>query len=215
MKRKETVLVICAHNDDQIIGAGGTLAKYAKEGKIIKTVIFSFGEQSHPHLKPGIITSARIKESKDADRIIGAKGLTYLGLKDGKIKQEINEKVKNKLRGIIKREKPLKIFTNSIEDPHPDHKAVGKLIKELIEGRVIKCDVYSFNVWGFINIRKRNTPKLIVDTTDTFSKKIEAFKAHKSQKITLSHMIIKIYVKDLINGWNNDSKYAEVFHRTG
>ena len=43
-KRKEAVLFLCAHNDDQLIGAGGTIAKYAKEGKKIVTIVFSFGE---------------------------------------------------------------------------------------------------------------------------------------------------------------------------
>jgi LmbE family N-acetylglucosaminyl deacetylase len=52
MAKKGTVLVIVAHNDDHIIGAGGTLAKYAQEGKKVRTIIMSYGESSHPHLKP-------------------------------------------------------------------------------------------------------------------------------------------------------------------
>ncbi len=213
MTKKETVLSICAHNDDQIIGAGGTLAKYAKEGKTVKTVIFSFGEQSHPHLKPNVISSVRVKESKDADRVLGAKGFVYLGLKDGKIRQEINGKIKARVKWLIQKENPAKIFTNSSDDPHPDHMAVGNLIKELVEDGIIRCDVYSFDVWGLAKIRKRNVPKLVVDTSKTFEKKLEAFKSHKSQKLTMSHMLFKIYLRDLLNGWNNNFKYAEVFYR--
>ena len=40
---KNTVLVICAHPDDEIIGAGGTIATYAREGKDVITIIFSNG----------------------------------------------------------------------------------------------------------------------------------------------------------------------------
>lgn len=39
----ERILVIVAHSDDQMLGPGGTLVKYAKEGKEIHTVIFSYG----------------------------------------------------------------------------------------------------------------------------------------------------------------------------
>ena len=67
---KETILAIAAHNDDHLIGAGGTLAKYAAEGKVIKTVICSFGEKSHPHLRKEIIVRRRVAESLKADRIM-------------------------------------------------------------------------------------------------------------------------------------------------
>jgi len=39
MPKKETILVLAAHNDDQAIGAGGTLAKYAQEGKKVISLL--------------------------------------------------------------------------------------------------------------------------------------------------------------------------------
>ncbi len=30
----EKILIICAHNDDHILGLGGTIANYLKEGKL-------------------------------------------------------------------------------------------------------------------------------------------------------------------------------------
>ncbi|MDO8660733.1 MAG: PIG-L family deacetylase, partial [Candidatus Woesearchaeota archaeon] len=83
----QTILTICAHNDDQIVGAGGTLAKYAAEGKRIRTVICSFGESSHPHLKREIIVERRVKESLRADKILGGSGVAYFGLAEGKFLQ--------------------------------------------------------------------------------------------------------------------------------
>ncbi|MFA4887817.1 MAG: PIG-L family deacetylase, partial [Candidatus Nanoarchaeia archaeon] len=40
---KETILVFAAHPDDEIIGVGGTIAKYAQEGKDVIVTIFSDG----------------------------------------------------------------------------------------------------------------------------------------------------------------------------
>src|SRR5512137_2295312 len=47
-KDTNSVLIICAHSDDQVFGPGGTVAKYAKEGKRVHTIIFSYGEKGMP-----------------------------------------------------------------------------------------------------------------------------------------------------------------------
>lgn len=212
----ETILFLCAHNDDQIIGGGGTFAKYASQGKKLKTIIFSYGEKSHPHLKRNVIVKARIKEAKKADKILGGKGLTFLGISEGKFSEEIRKYgIKEKLIEIIAKEKPSKIFTHSIDDPHPDHKAVYKLMAQILKERKLNCDVYSFDVWNPLTIRKRNVPKLVVDMTATFPKKIKAYDAHESQ-VNLPLMIpmrIKIHLHALLHGWANHCKYAEVFRK--
>ncbi|MBW2977759.1 PIG-L family deacetylase [Candidatus Woesearchaeota archaeon] len=213
MKKQENILVICAHNDDQIIGAGATLAKYSKLGKNVNTLIFSYGERSLPHLKPSIVIKTRVTESHKSDKIMGGSGVSYFGLKEGKFLANKN-KVKEKIKDIIKQKKPSKIFTHSIDDPHPDHRAVFKIINEIVNKAKTNYDVYSFDVWNPITLRKRNLPKLVVDVTSTFNKKVKAFKAHKSQKIAaIMPLMWKVYLKALINGWNNGVKYAEVFYK--
>ena len=214
-KRSKKILAICAHNDDNVFGAGGTLAKYAKEGHTVKTVIFTYGELSPPHLKKEVIRDMRLKESLKADKILGAKGVLYFGLTEGKFKEEIDKRnIRSKLASIIKKERPSKIFTHDFNDPHPDHKAVNTIVNELIREKKIKCPVYTFGVWNLtIFWKKTDRPRLIVDITKTFRTKIRAIKAHKSQKIVLMQLLWSVYVKALISGWNNNFKYAEVFFR--
>ncbi|MFC1774686.1 PIG-L deacetylase family protein [Nanoarchaeota archaeon] len=210
--KKETILVLCAHNDDQVIGAGGTLAKYAKQGCIVKSIIFSFGASSHPHLKSELIIKTRIKESLQADRILKGSGVAYLGLKEGKFKEEIKKKkVKERLQLLIKKEKPSKIFTHSINDPHGDHKAVFNLVMEMLN--VIDCEVYTFEIWTLFRLHNRYKPKLFEDISDTFDSKIKAFKSHKSQKISIVNLILSVYFKAAFNGWKYNCKYGEVFNK--
>jgi len=211
-KPKETILVFAAHNDDGIIGAGGTLAKYAKQGKIVKTVVFSFGEKSHPHLKPKIIKMLRYKEAIKSDKILGGAGIAFLDLKEMKFKQEVRDKkVKNLIKEIIKNEMPIKIFTHSINDTMPDHRAVHHIVMNTLDEINFQGDVYSFGVWNILNLIHRNKPKMIVDISDTFKKKIKAFKAHKSQKGAQILLMWKIYIQDFTNGFNSNCKFAEVF----
>jgi LmbE family N-acetylglucosaminyl deacetylase len=215
MEKQETVLFFCAHNDDQIVGAGGTIAKYNKDGKKIITVIFSFGETSLPHMLEKESRKTRVIESKRAAKILGESEVYYLGLKEGNFKSEIEDKdIYTKIKNIIKRVKPSKIFTHSRDDPHPDHRAVNSFTLELIEKIRYKGEVYSFNVWNlFINFKKREMPKMVVDITDTFKLKVEAFRKHKSQWPSILTLMWNVYLQAILNGFNNNIKYAEVFYK--
>ncbi|MBU0756735.1 MAG: PIG-L family deacetylase [Nanoarchaeota archaeon] len=215
---KETIMVLCAHNDDQIIGVGGTIAKYAKHGKRIVTVIFSYGEGSHPHLKKEVIIKTRVKESRSADKILcGDNGSTYyLGLTEGKFRQQIDDKdIGTKIAKLIEEHNPSKIFTHSIDDPHRDHKVVYRFVMDLIKKIKYKGDVYAFNVWNlFINIRMRNKPRLVVDITETFRIKIDALERHKSQFIQAKLPLTwSMYARAILQGLIYKKKYAEVFFK--
>jgi len=220
MTKKPTILVIGAHSDDPTFGAGGTIAKYALEGKKIKTIILSYGELSPPHLKPEIVRKTRAKEAEQADKIMGGKGVIFFDCKEGRFHQGIsNLKIRSKLKKIIKKEKPEKIFTHGANDAHPDHLAVYHLIKEMITKKEITCDVYSFDIWSLFRLRQRMVPRLVVDITKTFHTKIKATKTHKSQTcLPATQFLIfpitwMIYFKAVINGWNNRCRYAEIFDK--
>ena len=214
-EKTEAVLFLCAHNDDQLIGAGGTIAKYSKEGKKIVTIVFSFGERSNP-LEQDIHTrKTRVLESKRAAKVLGEDELYYLALKENNFREEIRTRnIHKKIQKIMKRIKPKKIFTHSIDDPHPDHKAVYNFTMDLIEETEYKGDVYSFNIWNFfINFRKRSQPKLVVDISDTLKQKVEAFDKHKSQWVSILLHKTNIYFQAILYGWQNHVKYAEVFYK--
>jgi LmbE family N-acetylglucosaminyl deacetylase len=214
LNKKDSVLVFCAHPDDNIFGAGGTLVKYSKEGKSIITVIFSYGESSHPWLKEKVTAEMRIKEHKEAEKIIGGKKTVYFGLKENNFLKDIEERnIKEQINKLIKRYKPMKIFTHSIDDPHPDHKAVYSTLIEIADKIRYKGGIYSFDVWNPINIRKRNNPKLVVDISNTFKYKLKAIKCHKSQKLAIFFLILNIYVKAFFNGIKNGVRFAEVFYK--
>lgn len=213
-KNKECIMVFCAHNDDNIIGAGGTIAKYSKEGKKVITIIFSYGEMSHPHLREKLVIKTRVKESHRAQAILGEDEVIYLGLKEGNFTQDAKDKkIDSKIRNLIRENNPSKIFTHSIDDPHPDHQAVYDILNSILDKIKYKGEVYSFDVWTIVNMRKRGEPKLVVDITNTFATKAKAFKAHKSQHVARILLTWSMHFRALLNGINNNVKYAEVFYK--
>jgi len=212
--KKDSILVFCAHNDDNILGAGGALANYAKEGKEITTIIFSYGASSHPWLQPKEIIETRVKESKRADKVLGLKESIYFGLKDGNFLKQVRERhIDKKIKELIKKYKPIKIFTHSRDDPHPDHQAVCKTVLDVVDKMHKQVNVYTFQVWNPVKLLRRNYPKLIVDISKSLSKKVKAFKAHKSQKVTIIFLLWSIYIRAIWNGFHNRIKYAEVYYK--
>ena len=210
----QEILVVCAHSDDQIIGPGGTIAKYSKEKKSIRTIIFSYGVLSHPHIKSDVIADVRKKESIKADKVIGGKSVEFLGIPEGKFLEEENATIINeKLTKAIKKYKPQKIFTHSPDDPHGDHRAVLRQVLRVYDQLKPKSELYVFDVWNFLTLNTRGSPKLVVDVTDTFPKKLEAIKQFQSQKITFITMIWAVYLRAIIHGLRYKKKFVEVFKK--
>jgi len=216
---EETVLVIVAHPDDQILGPGGTLTKYANEGKSIRTIVASYGEKSHPHFKQEIIREIRTKESERADRIIGGKGIEYWGIKEGKFNSEFKTKeLQKRLIEIFEKYKPVKIFTHAMNETHPDHIAINSFVLSCYDEVAKNNDwfhppVYTFTVWNYFRIKKRDTPKLIVDISNTFRIKLQAIAVFKSQLVTMINLKWSIYLKAFMTGLKNKTTFAEEFYK--
>jgi LmbE family N-acetylglucosaminyl deacetylase len=209
-----SVLIVCAHSDDQVFGPGGTVAKYAKEGKKVHTIIFSYGEQSLPLQRKEYTIRARVKEAKDVDKYLGGHGVTFLGLEETKFSEQFGrKKMYPKLKRLILEYKPSIIFTHSVDDPLPDHRALNKLLLETIDRMRYKCDVYMFDVWNLFNFKKRHYVKIIVDISDTYKMKITALKMFESQKRALFALMWTVYLRAWLNGKNIKAKYAEIFYK--
>lgn len=209
----ENIFIICAHSDDQVLGVGGTILKYAKENKKVYTYILSYGESSHPWLKPEVIKDIRITESERADKILNGSGIKFFDLKETKFKDKYEETFK-RLKILIEKKKPTKIFTHVSDDPHPDHRVTYNLVLDIVDNLTYKPAVYAFEVWNPFKLRQRSQPKLYVDISKQFKKKIEALKVFKSQKIQMQIPLLwTVYVRAFINGLHSDVRFAEKFYK--
>lgn len=210
---KQNILVFCAHPDDEILGVGATIAKYTLEGKNVTTIVFSYGELSHPWFRKEVITPIRIKESKKAAEIVGSKTL-FFGLDEKDAAKEIQTiNSKRRIADIIKKYGPQKIFTHSSDDPHPLHQSVNRAVVAACDHLNYK-DVYVFDIWNPLNLTKRRFPRLYVDVKETFNLKIKALKTFESQKIQMQLPLLwTVYVKAVKGGFESGNKLAEVFYK--
>ena len=217
------ILVFAAHPDDEVLGCGGTIAKYAKEGKEVTTVVFSFGEGSDPTAwtlgvpisDPVYLTSTRAKESLKASKILGTKEVIFLGLRDRKFAEDIHKKDKI-ITEILERYQPERVFTHCPDDPHPAHRLVANLVKDCIDKAKLKQKpkIYTFTIFSPLRFANRNNPRRYIDISETFATKKKALKYFKTQKQYLDNYYTPlIQFQNWIDGFKSRCKYAEVFYK--
>ncbi|HLC46622.1 MAG TPA: PIG-L deacetylase family protein [Candidatus Nanoarchaeia archaeon] len=209
-----SILVLCSHSDDQILGAGGALAKYALEGARVVIVVFSYGEKGSPWLKKHVAAKIRIKESENAARFIGAANTVFLGIEEGKFaEQSVLSQNKNKIIDIIKKEKPSRIFTHATDDPHPDHHELNAFVLSLCDEIGYEGEVLSFDIWNPVKIKDRQAPRIYVDISKTFNIKLSALRCFQSQLLSLLALKWKVYYHALKHGAASKCRYAEMFYK--
>ena len=127
------LLVIFAHPDDESMGMGGTLAKYASEGVETYYICASRGEQGWfgpEEENPGwrALGRLRTKELENAVAELGMKGLYFLDYMDGEVDRADPAEASGKIATHIRRIKPHVVVTFPPDGNygHPDHIAIGQ-----------------------------------------------------------------------------------------
>jgi LmbE family N-acetylglucosaminyl deacetylase len=208
------ILIIVAHPDDEVLGCGGAIASYTDQGHEVTSIIFTYGENSNLNESPRKLAKTRSSESIRAGKILGVKKMYFLGLPDNTLSEEIkDESLYKKLLTIIRERKPNIILTHSIDDYHPAHRNVAKLIKKLVSENKLKSRIYTFAIGIPIRAVQKNKPKLIIDTTRYQSKKKMALKQFKSQHWNFNYFGNLSKIKDYIYGIFHDKKSVEVFYK--
>lgn len=125
------LMCVLAHPDDESLGTGGILAKYAAEG--VETYVLSAtrGERGWfgpPDANPGLEALGRIREAelRAAAEVLGVRCLEFLDYVDGDLDQADPAEAIGKITDYIRKHRPDVVVTF---DPlgaygHPDHIAI-------------------------------------------------------------------------------------------
>jgi LmbE family N-acetylglucosaminyl deacetylase len=134
------ILAVFAHPDDERV-IGPLLSKLAREGRETHLVIAtdgSKGVRDFVHIPAGPeLAAARTKEANCAANRLGVRQLHILGLPDGGLASfEVLGRLRSGLAAIIDSVKPAAIITFGPEGGtgHPDHRLVGDVVTQIIEG---------------------------------------------------------------------------------
>jgi LmbE family N-acetylglucosaminyl deacetylase len=128
------LMCILAHPDDEALGMGGSLAKYAAEGVEIYLLTATKGERGWPGPaveNPGLDGLGRIREQEllAAARILGIHQVNFLGYLDGDLDQVNPAEAIAQIVDHIRRVRPHVVVTFGPDGGygHPDHIAISQL----------------------------------------------------------------------------------------
>lgn len=133
------LLVVFAHPDDESMGMGGTLAKYAARGVETYYVCASRGERGwfgpeEQNPGPCALGELRTKELENAVKELGMSGLHFLDYMDGEVDQADHNEAIQKIVTHIRSIRPQVVVTFPPDGNygHPDHIAVGQFTSAAI-----------------------------------------------------------------------------------
>ena len=133
------LLAVFAHPDDESMGMGGTLAKYAADGVETHLVCASRGERGWfgpEEENPGFerLGQVRTAELENAVRELGMTSLSFLGYIDGDVDKADHANAIEKIVTHIRRIQPQVVvtFPHDGNYGHPDHIAIGQFTNAAI-----------------------------------------------------------------------------------
>ena len=175
------VLAVFSHPDDAELTVSGTLLKLKSLGYRTGVLDMTRGEMG-TRGTPEI----RAKESLDAARILKLDARLNLEQPDGHVC--VTEETRRAMVRTIRTHQPKVIFTSHWDDPHPDHAATCRIVREA--ARLATMRRYDENA-GLEAVRMPTiahavysrlvVPSFIVDVSDFVAEKMDAIKAHASQ----------------------------------
>jgi LmbE family N-acetylglucosaminyl deacetylase len=131
-------MAVLAHPDDESLGFGGTLARYAKEGVQTFLVTATRGENGRTGLSksssPEQLGRVREAELRAAARVLAISEVCFLDYIDGALDRVDPAEAIDKIAAHIRRLRPHVVLTFGPEGAygHPDHIAISQLTTSAI-----------------------------------------------------------------------------------
>jgi LmbE family N-acetylglucosaminyl deacetylase len=194
IKPSDKCLILAPHSDDESIGCGGFLIKYAPQCDVI---ILTDGSLGNIEYSPEENIAVRSKELKNAMEYLGVNSYECLNISDKKLRA--NLKKLNK----IEFKKYDYIFVPNQYESHVDHYCIYNKVKWLLKFSKIK--LVSYEVWSTLP-----TPTNYVDISDIVSKKRELIDFYSSQMTYINYKE-RILALNSYRGMRAYIDYAEAF----
>lgn len=214
MAGKGTILIFCSHPNDAILGMGGTIAKYAEEGKAIIHVVFSCDSKHQWWIRKVYEPKDVKRECERAGNALGIKKTIFFDINDIALSKEIKKPwVQERIRALIQQYQPVSIFTHVTgESRFKNHRNVHDAVLQVVEKLHYPHHIFLFPLWS-LDFRQKKMPKLVVDISTMVQKKFSVLKHFKSQKSTLLQLKPIVYLRNRKSALGTDYKAAEVFYK--
>lgn len=208
------ILVIAPHNDDEILGVGGTIAKYAKQGHEIIVCEVTAGD-----LKDEMVQKQK-KEAIASHDLLGVSKTIFMDLPVVGLKEMATRNINRAFDETITSINPEIVFIPHKGDMHIDHRMVVEAV--MVALRPVSCPnlkaIYAYETlsetdWNTPSVDNVFIPTVYNDITEELELKLDAMRCHASQLCEYPHprSIDAIRALAMHRGSTVCCKYAEAF----
>ena len=180
-ERQLDVLAVFSHPDDAELTMGGTLLKLKSLGYRTGVIDMTRGEMG-TRGTPEI----RAKEALDAAGVMGLDTRMNLAQPDGHLM--LTDETRQVMVRALRKHRPKVVFTSHWDDPHPDHAATARIVREAARLATMRrydedgaLDAIKMPAIAHAVYSRLVLPSFIVDVSEFAEKKMEAIRAYPSQ----------------------------------
>lgn len=216
-----TVLVVAAHTDDEVLGCGGTIARHVAEGDTVYAVFMADGVTSRS-LAGQDDLKMRNSAAECAKKILGIKNNFYLTLPDNRMDSIPLIDVTQHLEPIIRELQPAIIYTHHHGDLNIDHRITHQAVMiacRPMPGNSVRA-IYAFEVMSSTEwatpAAEPFVPNHHVDINDYLDIKLLALKAYQLEmreaphSRSIAHMTHLAYHRGHMVGMNAAEAFSIV-----
>lgn len=184
---RKKALVVAAHPDDEILGCGGTMARFVQEGDEIYTLILGKGVAARGQDKQSVKKKIDVlnKCMNSANQSLGVKEAFSFDFPDNSFDSVALLDIVKVVEDVKEKIKPDIIFTHYAKDLNVDHRLTYEAVitaTRPVPDESVK-EIYSFEVlssteWGY---PLSFSPDTFFDISETIKSKLEALEHYKSE----------------------------------
>ena len=202
----ENILVIGAHYDDAELGAGGTAAKLAAEGKNVFKLTLTDNVTRFKHMNINVEYETSVAQSARACEVLGVTELTEFEPIEC-TKLIYCTETMQRIEELIYRNKIDTVFMHFDHDMNQDHIEAAKLC--LTAAR--HCDnLLQYQSNGYV-LNNPFYPTWFVDISEYINKKIEALEQYGEEHNRFNKLFQINVERNHVWGYSNKVEYAEGF----
>ena len=168
------VLVLAAHPDDEVIGAGSMLGWHGRCGHQVTVVHATDGAQGDPGNREHDIRAVRRAEGIEALRRLGLPEPRHWDMTDGELPEHLDE-LQRRIEEVMREVRPQTLYSFHAGEAHRDHRAVAKATAAAAHALPADCRCLLYGV-NFVP-----PGGTLFDVSDTYPLTYEALKAYASQ----------------------------------
>ncbi len=168
------VLVLAAHPDDEVIGAGAMLAWHAQRGHAVTVVHATDGAKGDPGAREHDIRAVRRAEGIEALARLGVGAPRHWDLPDGDLPEHLAA-LTERVAAVMREVQPKTLYSFHAGEAHRDHRAIAAATAAAAHALPADCRCLLYGV-NFVP-----PGGTLFDVTDTYPRCYRALQAYASQ----------------------------------